>query len=214
MKCLQTLIKGCLFALPFFSSYSAFAQADAAVEVDPEYEVLGRAGKLKIQKESCTPHGSSCDYVLYDAKGKKQVLIEKWSKTANVYQFNPNLMGFLLGLTGSEYNLTVINDKNQQKDYSSFLAMNGQQSCFVTFESNLKNMPNSLVFYSIPDFRVRLVLNNKVPQFKKLNYPATANFEDNGDFSFNYNIKIGNEMGVQDVIIQNPCQSDYRVIMS
>jgi hypothetical protein len=53
-----------------------------------------------------------------------------------------------------------------------------------------------------------------VPQFKKLNYPATANFEDNGDFSFNYNIKIGNEMGVQDVIIQNPCQSDYRVIMS
>lgn len=104
--------------------------------------------------------------------------------------------------------------QNQQKDYSSFLAMNGQQSCFVTFESNLKNMPNSLVFYSIPDFRVRLVLNNKVPQFKKLNYPATANFEDNGDFSFNYNIKIGNEMGVQDVIIQNPCQSDYRVIMS
>jgi hypothetical protein len=140
--------------------------------------------------------------------------MENWSKTANVYQFNPNLMGFLLGLTGSEYNLTVINDKNQQKDYSSFLAMNGQQSCFVTFESNLKNMPNSLVFYSIPDFRVRLVLNNKVPQFKKLNYPATANFEDNGDFSFNYNIKVGNEMGVQDVIIQNPCQSDYRVIMS
>ena len=92
--------------------------------------------------------------------------------------------------------------------------MNAQQSCFTTFESNLKNMPNSLVFYSIPDFRVRLVLNNKVPQFKKLNYPTTANFEDNGDFSFNYNIKIGNEMGVQDVIIQNPCQSDYRVIMS
>lgn len=102
------IIKGCLFALPFFSSYSAFAQADAAVEVDPEYEVLGRVGKLKIQKESCTQHGSSCDFVLYDAKGKKQVLMEKWSKTANVYQFNPNLMGFLLGVTGSEYNLTVI----------------------------------------------------------------------------------------------------------
>lgn len=127
------IIKSCLFALPFLSSCSAFAQADTAVEVDSEYEVLGRAGKLKIQKESCTQYGSSCDYVLYDAKGKKQVLMEKWSKTANVYQFNPNLMGFLLGVTGSEYNLTVINDKNQQKDYGSFLAMNAQQSCFTNF---------------------------------------------------------------------------------
>ena len=109
------IIKSCLFALPFLSSCSAFAQADTAVEVDSEYEVLGRAGKLKIQKESCTQYGSSCDYVLYDAKGKKQVLMEKWSKTANVYQFNPNLMGFLLGVTGSEYNLTVINDKKPTK---------------------------------------------------------------------------------------------------
>ena len=30
-------------------------------------------------------------------------------------------MGFLLGLTGSEYNLTVINDKNQQKIMAVFL---------------------------------------------------------------------------------------------
>ena len=208
-------IKNCVCILGVFTTTSIFAQNNAAVEVDTKQsQILGHAGKVKIKAESCATDNYICDYVLYDAKGKREVLIEQWSKTAHVYQFNPNLLGFLMGATGGDHNLMVVNDKNQKKDYGSFLAMNESQSCFVTYESNLKNMPNSLVFYSVPDFRVRLVLNNKVPQFKQFSYPTTANFNGNGDFSFNYNIKIEDEMGVQDVIIQHPCQSDYRVIMS
>lgn len=212
---MSRIIKNCVCILGVFTTTSIFAQNNAAVEVDIEQsQILGHAGKVKIKAESCAKDNYICDYVLYDAKGKREVLLEQWSKTAHVYQFNSNLMGFLMGATGGDHNLMVVNDKNQQKDYGSFLAMNASQSCFVTYESNLKNMPNSLVFYSVPDFRVRLVLNNKVPQFKQFSYPTTANFNDNGDFSFNYNIKIEGEMGVQDVIIQNPCQSDYRIIMS
>ena len=195
------------------NSAFAFAQADAAYEVDPNAKVLGQAGQVKIQKEFCDQN-YSCDYVLYDAKGERQVLITNWSKTAHVYQFNSNLMGFKLGSTGGGHVLTIIDHKNHQKDYSNFLAINKSKTCFVTYESGLKNMPDSLVFYSVPDLRVHLVLNHKVPQFKQFTYPNSTNFEDNGDFSFNYNVKFEGEMDNQYVMIQKPCQPDYRVIMN
>lgn len=185
----------------------------AAYEVDVKAEVLGQAGQVKIQREFCNTDGYDCDYVLYDGKGQRQILIEDWSRTANVYQFSPKLMGFLFGATGSGHILTVINDQNQQKQYADFKAMNDAQNCMVTHERGLKNMPDSLVFYSVPDFRVRLVLNDKVPQFKGFSYPLTAYFEDNGDFSFNFDNGKSGEDGQQDVIIQNPCQANYRIVM-
>lgn len=92
--------------------------------------------------------------------------------------------------------------------------MNAAQNCMVTYEHSLKNMPDSLVFYSVPDFRVRLVLNNKVPQFKSLTDPLTAYFEDNGDFSFNFNTGRKGENGQQQVLIQKPCLVDYRIVMN
>lgn len=46
-----------------------FAQSSTAYEVDPNAEVLGRAAKVKIQKEFCDQNGFHCDYVLYNAKG-------------------------------------------------------------------------------------------------------------------------------------------------
>lgn len=94
-------IKKSLFVISILTSGSIFAQSNAAVEVDTEQDqILGHAGKVKIKAESCAKNRYTCDYVLYDAKGKRQVLLEQWSKTAHVYQFNPYLMGFLMGLQG------------------------------------------------------------------------------------------------------------------
>lgn len=75
-------------------------------------------------------------------------------------------------------------------------------------------MPDSLVFYSIPDFRARLVLNKNVPQFEKFNDLENRSFEENGDFSFEYSYPDDGELSFQKVIIQNPCQIDYRIMMS
>lgn len=184
-----------------------------AYEVDPQAEILGRAGQVKIQREFCNIEGDHCDYVLYDAQGHREILIKDWSRTANVYQFNPALIGFLLGATGSGHILTVINDQNQQKQYADFRALNNAQTCMVTYEQGLKNMPDSLVFYSVPDFRVRLVLNQKVPQFKKFSALSNANFEENGDFRFEYTYPIDRELGIQNVVVQNPCAANYRIVM-
>lgn len=203
-----------IFCLISLNSPMLFAQSSTAYEVDPNAEVLGRAAKVKIQKEFCDQNGFHCDYVLYNAKGQREVLIEDWSHHVKLYQFSANRIGFLYGATGSGHILTVINDQNQQKQYADFKAMNAAQNCMVTYEHSLKNMPDSLVFYSVPDFRVRLVLNNKVPQFKSLTDPLTAYFEDNGDFSFNFNTGRKGENGQQQVLIQKPCLVDYRIVMN
>lgn len=184
-----------------------------AYEADPQAQVLGQAGQIKIQREFCNTEGYNCDYVLYDAQGHREVLIEDWSRTANVYQFSPTLMGFLLGATGSGHILTVINAQNQRKDYTDFQAINEAQSCMVSYETGLKNMPHSLVFYSVPDFRVRLVLNNKVPQFKKFSTLSNVNFETNGDFRFEYTYTMDHELAIQNVVVQNPCAANYRIVM-
>lgn len=193
------------------SSVHVYAEYDD--EDNFKDKVIGQVGQVKLKREHCNQKNYSCDYVVYDAKGKKNTLIKQWSKTAVVYQFSPTVMGFMIGATGNDHNLTVINDQNQQKDYGSFLSINERKTCFVTFESDIKNMPASLVFYSIPDFKVRLVLNKKVPQFKKFNELSNANFEDNGDFRFEYTYPIENELGIQNVIIQNPCMANYRIVM-
>ena len=203
-----------IFCLISLNSSMLFANSPVAYEVDPKAEVLGHGAKVKIQKEFCDQNGFNCDYVLYDGKGQRAVLIEDWSHHVKFYQFSANRIGFLYGATGSGHILTVIDDQNQQKQYADFKAMNTAQSCIVTYEHGLKNMPDSLVFYSVPDFRVRLVLNNKVPQFKSLTDPLTAYFEDNGDFSFNFNTGLKGEDGLQQVLIQKPCLPDYRIVMN
>ena len=203
-----------ILALMMYQSNLSHAKAPVAFEVDPQAEVLGKVGKVKIQKEFCNTDGYDCDYILYDTQGRPKVLLEDWSRTAQVYQFNSKQMGFLYGATGSGHILTVIDDQNKQKDYANFEAMNKQRSCLVTFEKGLKNMPDSLVFYSVPDFRVRLVLNKNVPQFKKLNDPTGTYFEENGDFNFEYSYPEDGELSFQNVIIQNPCQMDYRIVMN
>lgn len=192
---------------------SSHVHAEYDDEADFKDKVIGQVGQIKLKREHCNQQNYSCDYVVYDAKGKKNTLIKQWSKTAVVYQFSPKVMGFMIGATGNDHNLTVINDQNQQKDYGSFLSINARKTCFVTYERDIKNMPDSLVFYSIPDFKVRLVLNKKVPQFKKFNALSNANFEDNGDFRFEYTYPIENELGIQNVIVQNPCTANYRIVM-
>jgi len=190
------------------------SQSYAEYDDNLKDQVLGQVGKIKIKREKCNYKTYVCNYVLYDTNSKKQILIEDWNKTANVYQFSPKLMGFLFGATGSGHILTTIDDQNRKKEYSNFEAMNHSQTCMVTFERGLKKMPDSLVFYSIPDFRTRLVLNRNVPQFKKLNDLTSRSFEENGDFSFEFSYFENGEMSIQNVIIQKPCQSDYRIIMN
>lgn len=213
MKMSKTHLKTLILSLTLLNSPAIFAKPKMADKVDPKAEVLGRADKVKIQKEFCNKDGFDCSYVLYNGKGHREVLIEHWSRTANVYQFTPKLIGFLFGATGSGNLLTVINDQNQKKEYADFLAMNKAQTCMVTYERGLKNMPDSLVFYSVPDFRVRLVLNQKVPQFKNLSAPAGVNFEDNGVFAFDYSYDLKGELAISNVLVQNPCQPNYRIVM-
>jgi len=134
------------------------SQSYAEYDDDLKDKVLGKVGLIKIKKENCNNQTYACNYVLYDANAKKQILIEDWNKTANVYQFSPKLMGFLFGATGSGHILTTIDDQNRQKEYANFEAMNNTQSCMVTFERGLNKMPDSLVFYSVPDFRTRVSL--------------------------------------------------------
>lgn len=210
---IQNILKLSVLAFLLSHNGSLFAKSLNTSKVVQKPIVLAHAGNVKIQSEACGEEGYPCNYVLYDAKGKKKILLEDWSYTANAYQFTPNLMGFLFGATGSGRLLTVIDAENKQKDYANVEGINDSQSCMVTFESGLKNMPDSLVFYSLPDFRVHLVLNKKVPQFKKFTSPAGSHFEDNGDFSFDYAYPIENESGIQAVLIQNPCQKNYRIIM-
>lgn len=145
-----------LFSTTALLSMLSYANDD---EDDLKDKILGSAGKIKIKQERCNRNNAECDFVLYDAKNKKQVLLKQWNKTAVVYQFTPNLMGFMIGATGTDHNLMVVNDQNQQKNFGSFLAINQNKTCIVTYESNVKNMPDSLVFYSVPDFRVRQVIN-------------------------------------------------------
>jgi hypothetical protein len=66
-------IKNSLFVISVLTSGSIFAQSNAAVEVDTEQDqILGHAGKVKIKAESCAKDNYICDYVLYDAKGKRR----------------------------------------------------------------------------------------------------------------------------------------------
>ena len=193
---------------------SSHVHAEYDDEADFKDKIIGQVGQIKLKREHCNQQNYSCDYVVYDAKGKKNTLIKQWSKTAVVYQFSPKVMGFMIGATGNDHNLIVINDQNQQKDYGSFLSINERKTCFVTYERDIKNMPASLVFYSVPDFRVRQVINHKVPQFKQFDFPVNQGFEDNGDYSFSYPAIFDGERDIQGVVIQKPCQSDYRIIMN
>lgn len=203
-----------IFIVTIATLMSMHSYAEYDDNLDFKDKIIGQVGKIKLKREHCNAKTYACDYVVYDAKGKKTVLIDDWSKTAVVYQFSPTIMGLMIGATGNDHNLTVINDQNQQKDYGSFLDIDNHKSCFVTYESNIKNMPPSLVFYSVPDFRVRLVINQKVPQFKQFDYPQNQSFKDNGDYSFTYSYLKEHEAWFQDVIIQKPCQKDYRIIMN
>ena len=202
--------------LMFFSIFglitlSHFAYAKS-VAYESSDEILAKAGKYYISQEHCNKDGYNCNYVLYGAK-KPQIIVKQWSHIANGYQFTSKLMGLLYGATGSGLILTLIDDQNKQRDFADVKALNKQKSCMVTFENGLKNMPDSLVFYSIPDFKVRLVLNKKVPQFSKFDDLSNANFEENGDFRFEYTYTIEKELAIQNVIIQNPCKANYRIIM-
>lgn len=200
-----------LFSTTALLSMLSYANDD---QDDLKDKILGSAGKIKIKQERCNRDNGECDFVLYDAKNKKQMLLKQWNKTAVLYQFTPNLMGFMIGATGTDHNLMVVNDQNQQKNFGSFLAINQNKTCIVTYESNVKNMPDSLVFYSVPDFRVRQVINQKVPQFNQFSYPMDQGFEDDGSYAFGYIAKFDGEMDMQSVVIQNPCQSNYRIIMN
>lgn len=174
-------------------------------------KVLAQAGDVKIIERNCNSETYECDYVK-TYKGNTEVLIKKWSRLAVPYQFNSNLIGLRLGLTGSPDSLTIYDSNNRKKEFWDVLHVDAKKLCFLNQENDVKNK-SKIVFYRIPELKPYFTITRRDKGLKGFERVASHYLdEDDGSFNFMFNTTKDGEFLQQEVKVEQACSQKPKVI--
>ncbi len=173
--------------------------------------VLAQAGDVKIIERNCNAKTYECDYVkIY--QGKMDVLIEKWNRSAVPYQFNSNLIGLRLGLTGSPHTLTIYDSNNRKMEFWDVLHVDAKKLCFLNQENDGKNK-SKIVFYRLPSLKPYFTISRRDKDFNGFERVSSKSSDkDNGTFNFTFDTTKDGEYLQQEVKVELPCSQKPKVI--
>lgn len=175
-------------------------------------KVLAQAGDVKIIERNCNSGTFECDYVK-TYQGKTEVLIDKWNRSAVPYQFNSNLIGLRLGLTGSPHTLTIYDLNNRKTKFWDVLHVDAKKMCFLNQESDGKNK-SKIVFYRIPSLKTYFSITRRDKGFKGFERVSSKHLDkDNGSFNFTFDTTKDGEYLQQEVKVEQPCSQKPKAII-
>ncbi|NHB57599.1 hypothetical protein G9F32_06035 [Acinetobacter sp. 194] len=191
-----------LFLVTGLLSYSTFAKD----------KVLAQAGDVKIIERNCNSETYECDYVK-TYQGKREVLIEKWNRSAVPYQFNSNLIALRLGLTGSPHSLTIYDSNNRKTEFWDVLHVDAKKMCFLNQESDGKNK-SKIVFYRLPSLKPYFTISRRDKDLNGFERVWSKYLdEENGSFNFMFNTTKDGEFLQQEVKVEQACSLKPKVIV-
>lgn len=175
-------------------------------------KLLAQAGNVKIIERNCNSETYKCDYVK-TYQGKTEVLIEKWNKSAVPYQFNSNLIGLRLGLTGIPHILTIYDSNNRKTEFFDILHVDAKNLCFLNQESDGKSK-SKIVFYRIPSLKPYFMISRRDKGLTGFEQVARKYLdEDDSSFNFTFDTMKDGEYLQQEVKVEQACSQKPKVIV-
>lgn len=181
-----------------------------ANQVFAKDKLLAQAGDVKIIERNCNTETFECDYVK-TYQGKTEALLNKWNKSAVPYQFNSDLIGLKLGLTGSPHTLTIYDSNNRKTEFWDVLHVDAKKLCFLNQESDGKNK-SKIVFYGIPSLKPYFMISRRdkgLTSFEQVSRKYLD--EDDGSFNFTFDTMKHGEYLQQEVKVQQLCNHKPKV---
>lgn len=181
-----------------------------ANQVFAKDKLLAQAGDVKIIERNCNTETFECDYVK-TYQGKTEVLLNKWNKSAVPYQFNSDLIGLKLGLTGSPHTLTIYDSNNRKTEFWDVLHVDAKKMCFLNQETNGKNK-SKIVFYRVPDLKPYFTITRRDKGLKGFERVSSHSFdEEDASFNFTFDTMKDGEYLQQEVKVQQLCSQIPKV---